>query len=290
MRLAHGWSQSDAANAWNRRWPDSPRTFKNFSYWENWPGPTGHAPSLVVLDALARIYECSVADLVCGWGDHGESAGPSGTAEPETLAWQVRNLDLNELVHAVSIWSRRMPEDERRAGLLKLGTAAAAAAIDEPARPGAPGVTSALTNRLVGPWVSTYVYPSTSRGAVFESSHVVDLRPEDGRLVGRSRPDETGSELTLSLSVDGTLITGHWMERTSPQGHYRAAVYSGLLHLVIDPTASTMDGRWLGVGKRYTVKTGEWRLERSVQLDGSPGPETTTTTVEDSNSPSATRR
>lgn len=61
LRLAHGWSQSEAAEHWNALWPDDPKTLKNFSIWEQWPGPTGHAPSLVNLDRLAQLYECHVA-------------------------------------------------------------------------------------------------------------------------------------------------------------------------------------------------------------------------------------
>ena len=34
FRLAHDWSQRDAAEQWNHHWPDDPKTFKNFSYWE----------------------------------------------------------------------------------------------------------------------------------------------------------------------------------------------------------------------------------------------------------------
>jgi hypothetical protein len=32
MRMAHCWSQATAASEWNRRWPDEPKRFKNFSY------------------------------------------------------------------------------------------------------------------------------------------------------------------------------------------------------------------------------------------------------------------
>jgi hypothetical protein len=39
FRLAHGWSQGRAADEWNARWPDRPKTLKNFSYWELWPSP-----------------------------------------------------------------------------------------------------------------------------------------------------------------------------------------------------------------------------------------------------------
>src|ERR1700685_2124622 len=52
-RQAHGGSQPQPAARWTARWPDDPKTFKNFSYWELWPGGTGHAPSLDTLEPLA---------------------------------------------------------------------------------------------------------------------------------------------------------------------------------------------------------------------------------------------
>jgi tetratricopeptide (TPR) repeat protein len=70
FRLAHTWSQRQAAEEWNKRWPDEPKTFKNFSYWETWPSVTGHEPSLVVLGKLAQLYECSVSDLVIDQPDY----------------------------------------------------------------------------------------------------------------------------------------------------------------------------------------------------------------------------
>jgi len=76
LRLAHGWSQRDAADRWNARWPADPKTFKNFSYWENWPSKTGYAPSLDVLGRLAELYECSVGELLLDHADfrHRDSA------------------------------------------------------------------------------------------------------------------------------------------------------------------------------------------------------------------------
>lgn len=56
MRMAHGWTQAEAARRWNDRWPDDAKTFKNISYWETWPSSTGHMPSLHVLDRLAQLY------------------------------------------------------------------------------------------------------------------------------------------------------------------------------------------------------------------------------------------
>jgi len=64
FRLARTWSQREAADEWNRRWPDKLKTLKSFSYWELWPSSTGHEPSLAVLAKLAQLYDCSVSDLV----------------------------------------------------------------------------------------------------------------------------------------------------------------------------------------------------------------------------------
>jgi hypothetical protein len=71
LRQAHGWSQPEAAARWTARWPDDPKTFKNFSYWELWPSGTGHAPSLDTLDRLAQLYECRITDLLADCDDYG---------------------------------------------------------------------------------------------------------------------------------------------------------------------------------------------------------------------------
>ncbi len=265
MRMAHGWSQADAAAAWNRRWPDDPKSFKNISYWETWPSPTGHAPSLAVLDRLAQIYECDVADLVAGWGEHGGPARAATLApldpEPDTLARQVAHLDLPELTGGVADWAQRLPGPQRRALLLKLGTAVAVAAGrgDEPAPPaGTPATPAALT----GAWDSRYTYSSTSRDTEHEGRHRVHLRLDHGRLVGRSEPGAVGS-VELDLRADGLLVSGAWTERTAREGHYRGAIYHGVLQLVVDPTGRSMTGRWLGPDKHLAVGTGTWTLVRS---------------------------
>src|SRR5262249_37582540 len=45
-------------------WPDELKTFKIFSYWEQWPSTTGHAPTFDNLSKLAELYECAVSDLL----------------------------------------------------------------------------------------------------------------------------------------------------------------------------------------------------------------------------------
>jgi hypothetical protein len=74
LRVSRGLSQSQVATEWTRRWPDEPKTDKNVSTWERWPA-SGHMPSLLVLDRLARIYRCSVADLVADFDDYGVDTG-----------------------------------------------------------------------------------------------------------------------------------------------------------------------------------------------------------------------
>ena len=63
VRLAHGWTQQQAANEWGLRWPDRPKDKKWFSYQERWPNG-GRPPSLGDLDKLAQLYQCAVTDLL----------------------------------------------------------------------------------------------------------------------------------------------------------------------------------------------------------------------------------
>jgi len=69
MRVAHGWTQQTAAEEWNKHWPEDKKTFKNFSYWENWPGDSGYPPHLPTLLRLAELYQCAMSDLTEGLGD-----------------------------------------------------------------------------------------------------------------------------------------------------------------------------------------------------------------------------
>jgi hypothetical protein len=261
MRVAHDWSQADAAGAWNSRWPDDPKSFKNISYWETWPSPTGHAPSLSVLERLAQVYECSVADLVAGWGEHGPTAD-APTAEPEALAWQVEHLGLPELTRSLADRAERLPAPQRRAMMLKLSTAAAVAAGRSAGRPAPALGNGPNLAELAGDWTSRYTYFSTGRDTELEGVHSIQLRAETGRLVGRSEQTETGC-IELDLRADGLLVTGSWTERTAAGGYYRGAVYHGVVQLVVDPVGRSMAGQWLGPDKHFAINSGRWTLTRA---------------------------
>ncbi|HXT44541.1 MAG TPA: hypothetical protein VN748_10550 [Pseudonocardiaceae bacterium] len=167
FRLAHSWSQRQAAEEWNQRWPDEPKTLKSFSYWEVWPSSTGYEPSLGVLDKLAQLYECSVSDLVVDLPDYrcsdsahqmapetgeiivADQANPlfvdlfglrggdnrailSPYVLTQTAAVLVQRLEeanFTELAQVIAMWIQRLgPVVSRRVLLSKLSTACALAA------------------------------------------------------------------------------------------------------------------------------------------------------------------
>lgn len=146
-RLARGWSQREAADAWNARWPDDPKTFKNFSTWELWPSSTGHAPSLTTLDRLAQLYECAAGDLLTDMPNYGvtpEQAASVGglpavirssapqvmtPAIADTLTRFVADIDYVELAQEVVMWVQGVnSEINRRELLQKISTALTVAA------------------------------------------------------------------------------------------------------------------------------------------------------------------
>ena len=287
-RLAHGWSQRQAADRWNERWPADPKTFKNFSYWENWPSKTGYAPSLDVLARLAELYECHVSDLLADHADfrHRDAAhrtqarvtqvrafteGRPDLAAPAELgaiADQLDGMDIHELARVGTAWVHQLGSHiDRRALLLRLSAgltlAAASPALEglgaEPARVATPTHGDA---DLEGIWHSRYEYVSDGRKEKFDSEHYLVLRVQAGRLVAQSLPNSLESEVHLDLAVSSLVATGTWSERTAPTGYYKGAVYHGAIQLLLDPLHRTMSGKWLGFDKAFQVNSGVWELRR----------------------------
>jgi hypothetical protein len=299
MRLAHGWSQGDVAEQWNARWPDDLKTFKNISYWERWPASTGYEPGLDVLAKLAAIYQCHVADLLVDGADHRDEDPvhrsrlelgrlPSAIASAaqrdddqddgavaadgsEALAALINRLeesDVHELARQTAGWAAQLdPAIDRRSLLLKLSfalTLAAAAPAGSVADDDdlSPARAHDDTSDFSGVWRSEYTYYSAGRGEHFTGVHYVVVRQKDRALSVESLPHTTGSELEMSLTIDGMTATGSWAERTSPTGYYKGAVYRGAMQLLIGPSGARMTGRWLGFGKRFQINNGDWELTR----------------------------
>ncbi len=100
FRLAHGWTQEEAARRWNARWSGEglSKTGKSFSYWEVWPGRGGRAPSTQTLVRLAELYLCRPGDLLDGedFGrfDTGCDDAVGGPArEPGSAGYRVERED-----------------------------------------------------------------------------------------------------------------------------------------------------------------------------------------------------
>jgi hypothetical protein len=292
LRMVHDWSQRDAANLWNERWPSEPKTFKNFSYWENWPSKTGYAPSLDVLGRMAELYECSVADLLFDYADfrHRDATYNArreldqvseivtevtsnrrdhGT-EPDLTALVERldEMDVHEFGRLIAILAQHVDANiDRRALLLKLAAGLSLAAVapsistlEANASEAAPPSTG--SHRLAGVWHSRYIYYSSGRQSEFVGEHYVVLNQQENHLSGQSLTNSLNSLLTLDLSVSDSTVTGTWIERTSPTGYYKGAVYRGAIQLLIDPTGRRMTGRWLGFDKESNINTGDWELAR----------------------------
>lgn len=114
-----------------------------------------------------------------------------------------------------------------------------------------------------GVWLSRYEYFSSGRESSFVGQHYVVILQHGNRLTvrstahGSSNPD---SPLSMDLTVDGSVITGTWVEQTASDGYYRGARYHGAIQMLIEPTGTRMAGKWVGFGKDMDVNTGPWEL------------------------------
>ena len=282
LRMAHDWSQRDAADRWNDRWPADPKTFKNFSYWEQWPSSSGYAPSLDVLAKLAELYDCSIADLVADCADF-RSADPNhhvnsqlanlsaGLAAPadqdavRRVADEVENTSPEVLGRTVAAWlSKADPRLGRRRLLTKLSAALALAAATPAVAIAAEdeqSPTPANQLDLGGIWHSRYFYYSTGRETQRSCEHYIVLRQQGTRLLGENIPARNDSLVRLDLTLRGTVATGTWSEQTSTDGYYHGREYHGAIQLVIDPMGKAMTGRWVGVDRQFNVDSDVWELQ-----------------------------
>lgn len=118
-----------------------------------------------------------------------------------------------------------------------------------------------------GTWHSTYWYPSNTHSGEDTSEYDVVAKLADGQLVLQSKPTENGAYILIRLSIDDDIATGTWHETTAPEGAFKGMVYSGALQLIISKDSKTMEGKWVGIGRDYTLNrpdifVGKWKLTR----------------------------
>lgn len=114
-----------------------------------------------------------------------------------------------------------------------------------------------------GVWLSRYEYFSSGRDSSFIGMHYVVVLQHGNVLTVRSLPEASSnpnSPLTMDLTVDGSVITGTWVEQTAQDGYYRGARYHGAIQMLIEPTGTRMAGKWVGFGKEMDINTGPWEL------------------------------
>lgn len=114
-----------------------------------------------------------------------------------------------------------------------------------------------------GVWLSRYEYFSSGRNQNLVGMHYVVVLQHGNRLTARSLPNGSSnphSPLTMDLTLDGSVITGTWVEQTATDGYYRGARYHGAIQMLIEPTGTRMAGKWVGFGKDMDENTGPWEL------------------------------
>ncbi len=290
LRIARGWTQPRAADEWNKLWPTDPKTFKNFSYWEQWPGGSGHTPSLETLTKLARLYQCHLADLLSDCEDfrnldpihqtaryanalpgllRGKGGGRDTKSEDpherdlSDIIAHVQEIEITDLAKIAATWSKGSGSEEtRRSALLKLSAGLSLAATSPflAAVPAEALVISDVDTDLSGIWLSSYSYFSTSREKIFEGAHYVVLRQDANSLTAESIKNTEGSLLRLAMTLKNNIVTGTWSEATSAEGHYQGVTYHGTLQMVANPMGRSMTGKWVGFSKDFQVESGDWNL------------------------------
>ena len=125
-------------------------------------------------------------------------------------------------------------------------------AVEEPARQPA--------GHYTGIWRSRYEYFSSGRRAAYEGLHMALLLQQGSALSVQSLKGSSRSAMSMSLDIDGAVVTGSWVERTNPDGYYLGARYHGAIQLLVDPTGRRMSGKWVGFGKDGDINTGPWAL------------------------------
>ncbi|WP_406025995.1 hypothetical protein OH802_05885 [Nocardioides sp. NBC_00850] len=121
-----------------------------------------------------------------------------------------------------------------------------------------------------GIWLSRYVIHRSGHSMDEVYEHSIVVREQGDHLFATSLPHPSGSTVSLDLAIEPPTATGTWREATASDGPYEGATYHGALQLIIAPDGLSMNGLWIGFGRRLDMNTGEWTLtlqSRSTHTD-----------------------
>lgn len=238
-------------------------------------------PPNTTLQAIRTSMALTQEELAKAIQEAGEAAGePNGANKRLVQRWEsgsissprpiyvralesVTGLSVADLGFTIHFPQARVRDDGRGGHDVEQST--------EGIAPIAPGPASRPDPRVTysGIWLSKYEYYSSGREAKLLGLHYVVIIQHGSRLTVRSLPEGSlnpKSPLSMDLTVDGSVITGTWVEQTDPEGYYRGARYHGAIQMLVEPTGRRISGKWVGFGKDYDVNTGPWEL---VFQDGS---------------------
>ena len=118
-----------------------------------------------------------------------------------------------------------------------------------------------------GTWVCRYWYPNTKHNNREDiSEYRAKITRHGNGYVLQSLPNmgETeGSHMEARFTVDGILVTGTFMENTSPGGDWVGMTYKGSFQLLLNDEHSRMEGSWVAAGYNNgqpRTFTGRWEL------------------------------
>jgi hypothetical protein len=118
-----------------------------------------------------------------------------------------------------------------------------------------------------GIWSCRYWYPDTkhdNREAV--SEYRIRIERHDGGYVVQSLQhagEAEGSHLEGRFTLDGILVTGTFMENTSPSGDWAGMTYKGAFQLILNEDNTRMNGLWVATGYNNgqpKLFSGRWEL------------------------------
>jgi len=105
---------------------------------------------------------------------------------------------------------------------------------------------------IAGLWDLVWIVESDHFDLV--NTHTLELAQVGGRVLGEYMATPKNAK-EFSVRFDGTI------EKQALTGRWSGAGYSGVFQLAINPTWSTMTGRWIGPSERDGIKSGlyQWR-------------------------------
>jgi hypothetical protein len=118
-----------------------------------------------------------------------------------------------------------------------------------------------------GIWACRYWYPNTKHDNREDlSEYRVRIDRHDNGYVMHSLPgkgEADGSQMEARFTVDGILVTGTFMEGTSPSGDWVGMTYKGAFQLLMNEDRTRMEGKWVAAGYNNgnpTTFTGRWEI------------------------------